>query len=362
MSNFITDLEINNFKSIKHIKMDCKRINVLIGRPNVGKSNILEALSLYNAPYGNPNKKMLEDYIRYERLNNLFYDQDKKNLITIKTNQGFILLKQSLQNNIYEIVSAPDNRVLDILGQENEVYLQNNPDAFFKEFCETKENQFTSSFFGRIFDTEKLNTIYLNAPSYSPIKKYHFKSLSEHKNHFSLFLNPPYGDNLFTIIEENRTLWGEVAGFFNQYGLDLLVDKVDEKLEIQKQIERYVIKTPYSLVSDTLQRIIFHLAAIETNNDSVLLFEEPESHSYPPYVSMLAERIVKNKQNQYFITTHSPYLLAPFIEQCPQGEVAIFIAKYENYETKIKALSDAEIDNIMETGIDLFYNIHAFSE
>ena len=38
----IADLEISNFKSIKHLQLDYRRINIFIGEPNVGKSNILE--------------------------------------------------------------------------------------------------------------------------------------------------------------------------------------------------------------------------------------------------------------------------------------------------------------------------------
>ena len=39
---FFTDITIENFKSLRSVALkDCNRINVLIGRPNVGKSNIL---------------------------------------------------------------------------------------------------------------------------------------------------------------------------------------------------------------------------------------------------------------------------------------------------------------------------------
>ena len=41
MEDLIKYVEINNFKSIKHLNLDdCKRINLFIGYPNVGKSNI----------------------------------------------------------------------------------------------------------------------------------------------------------------------------------------------------------------------------------------------------------------------------------------------------------------------------------
>jgi len=42
----IRELQINNYKSIGQVNLDCSRINVLVGEPNVGKSNILEALDL----------------------------------------------------------------------------------------------------------------------------------------------------------------------------------------------------------------------------------------------------------------------------------------------------------------------------
>ena len=41
-NNFLNWVDIKNFKSIKDLHLDCKRVNVFIGKPNVGKSNILE--------------------------------------------------------------------------------------------------------------------------------------------------------------------------------------------------------------------------------------------------------------------------------------------------------------------------------
>jgi AAA15 family ATPase/GTPase len=45
----IEELEIVNFKSIKNLRLRCKRVNLLIGEPNTGKSNILEALGLLSS-------------------------------------------------------------------------------------------------------------------------------------------------------------------------------------------------------------------------------------------------------------------------------------------------------------------------
>ena len=70
MKNIIKKLRIQNFKSIKDLELDCSRINVFIGKPNVGKSNILEALSLFGVHHTDG---ILKDLIRFEFLDNLFY-------------------------------------------------------------------------------------------------------------------------------------------------------------------------------------------------------------------------------------------------------------------------------------------------
>jgi AAA15 family ATPase/GTPase len=40
----ITKLSIANFKSIRQLDIDCKKVNLFIGEPNTGRSNILETL------------------------------------------------------------------------------------------------------------------------------------------------------------------------------------------------------------------------------------------------------------------------------------------------------------------------------
>ena len=231
MKNRITELEISNFKSIKNIKMDCKRINVLIGKPNVGKSNILEALSFFCDPSTENHKKFLSDYIRYDKLSNLFYDQDRKNQIAVKSNIGFAVLKFNMDNsNSYEFLSTSHwgfweqwNTMANAVNSQNRV----------REALATVDAPNSSSDVGSSYLTisdngnqnrnQNQSHHYINSnPTNTPVKKYQFKSLTEHGSHFSLFLRTPFGDNLFTILESNPKLWNECAGYFNQYGLDLV--------------------------------------------------------------------------------------------------------------------------------------------
>lgn len=374
MDNLINHLEIQNFKSIKKLKMDCKRINVLIGKPNVGKSNILEALSLYDLPitHPSPQHKILSEYIRYEKLSNLIYDQDRKKQVFIKSDIGFAGMRFQMNNfNAYDFYSGSDNKVLAGIDKVENTY-GNSIEEYFKGIYNKEINQHpnatdyknnrVSTYYERVHETGGRNTNFPGINRYSPVKKYHFRPNVKFDNHFPLYLTPPYGDNLFSILENNKDIFKECAEFFKEYGLNLLLDLTNDNLDIQKVVGEGVVKIPYSLLADTLQRIIFHIAAIKSNTNSVILFEEPENHSYPSYINKLADAIINDKFNQYFITTHSPYLLTPFIEECPLDEISIFIAQYEKYETKVRALTDEEIKDIMNNGIDLFYNIRAFSE
>ena len=205
----IKNLEIENFKSIKQLKLDCKRINVVIGEPNTGKSTILETFGILS--FGGRGKR-IKDFVRFESMSNLFYDENLEESITLKTDDIF----------------------LEITFDEGK----------FKGRCHEEES--------------------------------------------------------------------EVFSF-------------------------------------------------DSNSDSVLLFEEPESHAFPYYTNFLAERIALAKtNNQYFISTHNPYLLLSILEKAHKDDIAIFITYFEDDQTKVKRMSEKELEELMELEVDLFFNIERF--
>ena len=75
-------LEIRHFKSIRELTLDCRRINLFIGEPNTGKSNILESLGLLS--FGGYGKlENFKEFVRHEEIPDLFYDEDIHTDITI---------------------------------------------------------------------------------------------------------------------------------------------------------------------------------------------------------------------------------------------------------------------------------------
>ena len=93
----ITKLSIANFKSIKQLDIDCKKINLFIGEPNTGKSNILESLALLSWCRPTVHKASLGDYVRFELTQNLFYDQLLDQAIKIRSEAESILRNCTLR-------------------------------------------------------------------------------------------------------------------------------------------------------------------------------------------------------------------------------------------------------------------------
>ena len=91
---------------MRHVALNCRRVNVLIGEPNTGKSNILEALGLisYVGYFDSPTD--LQDFVRYDDISNLFYDGDLSKTIEIT------LAREEPFGNEHQSVGSPSVAVL----------------------------------------------------------------------------------------------------------------------------------------------------------------------------------------------------------------------------------------------------------
>jgi predicted ATPase len=306
MSAFIEHIEIKNFKSIRHLEMDgFKKINLFIGKPNVGKSNILEALSVFTIPYLRHNSsKKLTDLIR---------------------------LEDSIQ-----IFQLEHNRLLFSIGD-----------------LASYQNVLDSADF--LFDNLTLKPI-SNGDYLGNVKRYSFHVDSKLGRRSRLsFLKPPFGNNLLYTLELLPQLREVFSYWFSQYDLRLVLDKASHSLKIMKDTGKDVFILPYSSIADTLQRIIFYKTAIASNQNSVLIFEEPEAHAYPPYIAEFTQEVTNSETNQFFMATHSPIVVNDFLENAID-DLAIFMVDFKDGQTKVKGLSIEEIKDVYKYGIDLFFN------
>lgn len=337
MNNHIQHIEISNFKSIKDLKIDgCKKINVLVGFPNAGKSNILEALGLFGIFEFSDQKKKLSDFVRFEKLNELFFEGNSSKLIDVKTNESYLNF------------SIDDKGLLNIISAEyaGEKY---DFDYYIKRKLIFNENE------------EIENLIADRDTTHNKIKKYSFKEsiVNKPSEKDYIHLNYPFGKNLSQIISSKPEIRAEINRFFIQNNLKLLIEKGTNELKIFKEYQDGTVFTlPYNMIADTLQRLIFYKTAIMSNHNSVLLFEEPEAHCFEPYILEFTNEVKYNENNnQFFIVTHSDFIIQELLrDEESKNNTQIFLVNNVDGETKIKKLDAEKNEEVYEYGMNVFFN------
>lgn len=323
----IKNLTISNFKSIKELQMKPQRINLLIGEPNAGKSNLLEVLGLFSAWGHDPRK--LRDFVRFQNISNLFYDDLTENTIVLRTNHFIFTLRYEYDAFILQESSSKS-------------------EARFNHDGEYSGGSSSGNFTTGIL------------PELKAIKFYRFKNLTRFQSKMREFLVPPDGSNLFSVIYGNNAHRVLMQQLVKDFGFRLVFKPQDLNFEIQKQVKDTIISYPYVVTSDTLRHMVFYMFAINSNKDSILVFEEPEGHVFPYYTKLLAEKIALDTRNQYFIATHNPYFLTSILAKAPKATTKIFVTYFEDYQTKLTALSSSEIEDILDSEKDPFFNISSF--
>ncbi|MEN3942622.1 AAA family ATPase [Prosthecobacter sp. SYSU 5D2] len=321
----IQKLSIRNFKSIRHLELDCRRVNVFIGEPNVGKTNILEALALWCYPV----LQSLNKTIRVERRSQLHFDNDLSSPVEI----GF--------------------------DDEKLLFTDNGSSTSLTTMSETRESlplrDLTSDLqWEDPYDPKEWDGIeWLD----SLTRYYVFSNQAGEPSVEEKRLACPFGSNLFRLLLSNKNARQISSSYFQGSGLKLNLDSSLGKVMLAKEVDDTFISFQYEAASETLRRMVFYSLALETNSNQVLVFDEPEAHSFPPYTKTLAERIaLDDRGNQFFLTTHSPYMLDSLLSKTPASELNVVLCRMENFETKAYSLNQEQIDQIKEWSMDAFFN------
>ena len=321
----IKNIIIHNFKSLENVEIKgCKTFNLFIGRPNVGKSNIIEALSCMAIPYLFPMKKSMETIFRIERTSALFFNGNVSEPIEVR-----------MGNYGMKLVNTSSNK-LDIYSG----HLKNEPPMSIVDLKVKK-----------------------GIDEYPAFKPYSYDAHADADWNTQVdmpFLCPWDGNNIMQVLQQNEKIKQYFVNLLKEYNLQLTMDIASQELRVLKPLDdssSFIM--PYMALADSIKRLMFYKAAIDSNKDSVLMFEELEAHAYPPYISIIAQTIIQNPSNQYFLTTHSPYVVNEFLED-KTLDVAIHIVDYRNGKTIVKTLNEEEMAEVYEYGIDLFFNTEAF--
>ncbi|WP_326982247.1 AAA family ATPase [Chryseobacterium sp. MYb264] len=351
MNQHIQNIEISNFKSIKDLKViDLNEINIIVGPPNSGKSNLLEAVSLFSLPYLDISENTkLNNFIRYQNLGDLVFNQNMTNTDsyvsrTINGEEDKFLLKYDFKGNfpLLNIIRQKDKEFLFHIDYKSQIRQTGN---YFSYYSFVKE------------DT--------NYTIEYPTLKYFYDG----KDHDSVFWNkrlmPFFGENLGMMVLQIKELQEFVANEFEKLGLDLVINKQTGEISAQrKQSDFLVTSVPFTVLADTFRRILFYKAAILSNEESVLLFEEPEAYCYEPYILEFTKEIIHNKnKNQFFIVTHSDFIINELVNDLETKEkINIYLTNFSKERgTEVKLLKKYKED-VYDYGMSVFMNFESLWE
>ncbi len=200
----IKRFEIKWFKSIRHVVLDCRRVNVFIGKPNTGKSNILEVIGfLGHFYYGD-----ISDFVRLDDMTDLFYHKDTSHTVEVAIDD--IVVKVFRENDLF--LEKISHR-----GTETKIHVHN---------FNTSLSYRGASNFGREY------------------KFYRFKILKEFKEDSLTYLKPPYGENLVSLLVRNSELRRLFRDILREYGYKLDIREFENKVELKREIEEDIYHSP----------------------------------------------------------------------------------------------------------------------
>ncbi|HYG17239.1 MAG TPA: AAA family ATPase [Bacteroidia bacterium] len=329
-SGMIQTLEIKNYKSIKHLQMNCKRVNVFIGEPNAGKSNIVEALGILSPGF----TENFSELTRVKNASELFFDFQTNEPIILSSGQFNYSISYTKSNNAFRL------EISEIHNSDDRANDKKNIEEYWNNFQMDASNY--------------------RAEIKSKFRYYKFKNI-EFNDDIRGYLHPPYGDNIPELLLTNKELRNSVLQIFRDKGFKLNLKPRENEIHISKDTdEDLYISYAFDAASETLRRIFFLNLAIKSNKDSILLFDELEANTFPFYTKYFAETIALDETNQYFFTTHNPYLLMSLVEKTKVEDLNICIARMENYETKVYPLRPEQFSEALDLGPDIFYNLDSF--
>lgn len=361
-------LILREFKSIDYAELDLKPITVLIGKPDSGKSNTIEALGLLTyLTYGGT----FEHYFRATSIYSLSH---------------FYMGRPS-------IVKLTDRREGPLIN----LYLNYNMDALTinlrTEF--NKKLDFTIHIYpkgGHSFtipeEPKELENL-LNIRFY----RYHTYPVTSKIGHGGFILNklvtldksyqdivystllPPHGENLNMVLMRNEKAYEIVNDICEEIGYDeiqilthpyaLRPDIVFTKVINNKTMAFSIQSLAYGVMTYILNLLAIKLSLEKElmKIPNIIMLEEPEIHTFPYLIKKFAETLAHevkiDKHKIIVLTTHNPYLLITLLEKCPLDLMQVYWVQRskKTFITRYIALTHDNIKELLDYGTAALYMI-----
>jgi hypothetical protein len=334
----ITSLSIERFKSIRSLSIDCRKVNVFIGAPDTGKTNLLEALYLLSRlGWNQPLDGSLR--IRPEMgFDALFYRQFFDQPLVIR-----MVLSPPLPAN-YQFQDLVFSAAIRDGGQRLSLSLEpGGLGRFVVNFG--KERQIP------VLD-------WLRFYSYTQSEHWQY-SAGGHRG--SVLVTVPHGANLLYIARHTGGVYEFLKEIVGGLSWRVKFDQGQRTFRLSEVRADEIVDYNLDLLSDSLKRLFFYGAILKTSENAVLVLDEPDVFAFPPYPKTLGEMIGADTSNQFFLTTHNPYFLAGLTAKTRIEDLAIFVCHRDaEGATSATMLSPEAVARVIELGASVFFNLDDF--
>ena len=328
----IKSLSVERFKSIKELSISCRKVNVFIGAPDTGKTNILEALYFVSRlGWGWPIDASLR----------------------LRQDLGFdpLFYRQFFDKPIRISMVAPRPS-----SQRREVTVEAAISGVDRRLEVTTPYASGQLAFGSTMSVPDLDWI-----------RYYGYSGSEQWSYQTGYpkgttaITPPVGWNLLYIARHNAKVYEFLKTTVAGLNWKLKFDQAQKAFRLSEVRRDEIVEYNLDLLSDSLKRQFFYDAILQSSEDVTLVFDEPDVFAFPPFPKALGEMIGADPSNQFFLTTHNPYLLAGIVQKTPAENLALFVCyRDEEGSTRTRLLSSDDVSKVVELGASVFFNLDDF--
>jgi hypothetical protein len=349
----IQNLTIDRFKSIRSLSLRCRKVNLFIGPPDTGKTNILEALYFLSLlGWG----RSLDGFLRVRRevgFEPLFYRQFFDAPFRISLHSGPGRVDAQIADITIEVALVGHDRSLEVTPYIPESVLR--PNGSIEPTVPHPQQTFRLGF-GDVNQLPQLD--WLRFYSYTSSEQWQYNT---NFRHGTTVVTPPHGDNLIYIARHNANVYDFLKDTLSALNWKLRFDQNQKTFRLSEVREDEILDYNLDLLSDSLKRLFFYGAIIMTSENATLVMDEPDVFAFPPYPKTLGEMIGGDESNQFFLTTHNPYFLAGVVEKTPADKLALFVCSRDaDGSTSAKLLTPEDVGRVIELGASTFFNLDEF--
>lgn len=305
----ITNITVKNFRSFNEegvVLDNLAKVNLFIGKNNVGKSNILNFLNLlHRFPVGNGLGGSSEplDIKNYHK-----HDLEK----AIEFRVTFEATEKHLGSSNFALLGSPKflSFTYSVTTNQKESkcnlrssFLDELPELTVREFVKQARGVSGGNYSDRLNEAKNI----INAENFANFPQVHFfnefRQLTENtdlRKRLREIVEPSYRVPGSKQKKERLTKFiSEILG----YKIEIKIPNPEEEIEIE---DENGLQQPISSIGSGIHQVIMLGMELVALNNSIVCIDEPELHMHPTMQRTFLDFVSKDENdNIFFISTHS---------------------------------------------------------